>query len=84
MADAPATRRRAVDAIRDTSIDDGQAVAETEADGTAQPDAKSDEYISKEDALRIRRKIDWHIMPLMCCEYRPSSKFSEYTFLSLS
>jgi ACS family allantoate permease-like MFS transporter len=28
-----------------------------------------DEPLSIEDALRIRRKIDWHLMPLMCILY---------------
>ena len=72
MSDASATRR-AVDTIRDAN--DGQLVTETDVNvGTTQPDAKSDEYISEEDALRIRKKIDWHIMPLMCCEHRLSSQ----------
>ena len=72
MADASATGR-VVDTIR--NADDGQLVTETDVNaGTTQPDAKSDEYISEEDALRIRKKIDWHIMPLMCCEHCLSSQ----------
>ena len=72
MADASATGR-VVDTIRDA--DDGQLVTETDVNAvTTQPDAKSDEYISEEDALRIRKKIDWHIMPLMCCEHHLSSQ----------
>lgn len=42
-------------------------VNEKEVDVAAQLGAGLDS-ISEADALRIRKRIDWHLMPLMCCE----------------
>ena len=41
------------------------AVADKEVDTAAQLAAGLDE-LSPEEAIRIRKKIDWHILPLMC------------------
>ena len=41
------------------------AVADTEVDTAAQLATGLDE-LSPEEAIRIRKKIDWHILPLMC------------------
>ena len=42
------------------------AVADKEVDTAAQLAAALDEELSPEEAVRIRKKIDWHILPLMC------------------
>ena len=44
------------------------AVAEKEVDTAAQLVAGQDFELDPEEALRIRKKIDWHILPLMCSE----------------
>ncbi|PIL25692.1 MFS general substrate transporter [Ganoderma sinense ZZ0214-1] len=43
-------------------------VADKEVDTAAQLAAGLDE-LSPEEAIRIRKKIDWHILPLMCILY---------------
>ncbi len=43
------------------------AVADKEVDTAAQLAAGLDE-LSPEEAIRIRKKIDWNILPLMCGE----------------
>lgn len=45
------------------------ALATKEVDTGAQLVAGEDIELDEAEALRIRRKIDWHIMPLMCSEY---------------
>ena len=44
------------------------AVADKDVDTAAQLAAGLDEELSPEEATRIRKKIDWHILPLMCSE----------------
>ena len=45
------------------------AVADKEVDTAAQLAAALDEELSPEEAVRIRKKIDWHILPLMCSRF---------------
>ena len=45
------------------------AVADREVDTAAQLATGLDE-LSPEEANRIRKKIDWHILPLMCSKSR--------------
>ncbi|EJF61405.1 MFS general substrate transporter [Dichomitus squalens LYAD-421 SS1] len=45
------------------------AVADKEVDTAAQLAAALDEELSPEEANRIRKKIDWHVLPLMCTLY---------------
>ncbi|PCH43306.1 MFS general substrate transporter [Wolfiporia cocos MD-104 SS10] len=45
------------------------AVVNEEADTGAQLVAGTVGIVDAEEALRVRRKIDWHIMPLMCTIY---------------
>ena len=45
------------------------AVADKDVDTAAQLAAGLDEELSPEEATRIRKKIDWHILPLMCSEF---------------
>ena len=42
------------------------ALATKQVDTGAQLVAGEDIELDEAEALRIRRKIDWHIMPLMC------------------
>ena len=44
------------------------AAAEKEVDTAAQLAAALDGEISQEEFDRVRKKIDWHILPLMCSE----------------
>ncbi|EMD38093.1 hypothetical protein CERSUDRAFT_113228 [Gelatoporia subvermispora B] len=52
------------------------------ADVAAQLTAGKDIQLSPEDAARIRRKIDWHLMPLMCILYM--MQFADKTTLGQS
>ena len=45
------------------------AVADKDVDTAAQLAAGLEEELSPEEATRIRKKIDWHILPLMCSEF---------------
>lgn len=45
------------------------AVLTDEVDTGAQLVAGAAAQVDQVEALRVRRKIDWHIMPLMCSEY---------------
>ena len=45
------------------------AVADKEVDTAAQLAAALDEELNPEEAVRIRKKIDWHILPLMCSRF---------------
>ena len=45
------------------------ALVTDEVDTGAQLVAGTDIQVDPQEALRIRRKIDWHIMPLMCSAY---------------
>lgn len=40
-----------------------------EVDEAAQLVAGGEVHLDAAEALRIRRKIDWHIMPMMCSVY---------------
>lgn len=64
MADDSVKSSKASDEVKDES----HVATEWEVDVAAQLSAGFDEDISDADALRIRKKIDWHLMPLMCCE----------------
>ena len=64
MADDSIKSSKASDEVKDES----HIATEWEVDVAAQLSAGFDEDISDADALRIRKKIDWHLMPLMCCE----------------
>ena len=64
MADDSIKSSKASDEVKD----EGHVATEWEVDVAAQLSAGFDEDISYADALRIRKKIDWHLMPLMCCE----------------
>ncbi|PCH37794.1 MFS general substrate transporter [Wolfiporia cocos MD-104 SS10] len=44
-------------------------VDSTEVDVAAQIVAGQDVEVNPADALRVRRKLDWHLMPLMCIMY---------------
>ncbi|KLO10428.1 MFS general substrate transporter [Schizopora paradoxa] len=58
------------------------AVTELEVDVAAQLDSGSDETVSPEDAVRIRRRVDLHILPLMCLLYL--MQFADKTTLGQS
>ena len=45
------------------------AAADKDVDTAAQLAAGLDEELTPEEATRIRKKIDWHIMPLMCSTF---------------
>ncbi|EGN95575.1 hypothetical protein SERLA73DRAFT_186666 [Serpula lacrymans var. lacrymans S7.3] len=47
----------------------GSLANSLDVDVGAQLTAGNDKHLSTEEALRIRRKIDWHIMPFMCIMY---------------
>lgn len=49
------------------------AVATKEVDTAAELVAGDDIELDPAEADRIRKKIDWHILPLMCGEYIPYS-----------
>lgn len=51
------------------------AVAEKEVDTAAQLAAALDGEVSQEEFDRVRKKIDWHILPLMCSEYFPFARW---------
>ena len=44
------------------------AAKDKDVDTAAQLAAQLDGELSPEEATRIRKKIDWHIMPMMCSE----------------
>ena len=50
-------------------VDVHVAVADREVDTAAQLVAALNEEITPEESMRLRKKIDWHILPLMCSEY---------------
>lgn len=45
------------------------AFSNAQVDTAAQLVAGQDVHLDPQEALRIRKKIDWHILPLMCSEY---------------
>ena len=45
------------------------AVADREVDTAAQLAAALDGELTPEESTRLRKKIDWHILPLMCSAY---------------
>lgn len=45
------------------------ALVTDEVDTGAQLVAGTQTLVDHHEALRVRRKIDWHIMPLMCSAY---------------
>ena len=80
MADDSIKSSKASDEVKD----EGHVATEWEVDVAAQLSAGFDEDISDADALRIRKKIDWHLMPLMCGECRDhttscSARLTSYT-----
>ncbi|KIJ61693.1 hypothetical protein HYDPIDRAFT_31026 [Hydnomerulius pinastri MD-312] len=58
-----------VDVTKDDKHGHGVAVSSTEVDTAAQLAAGLSGDIEPEEALRIRKKIDRHILPLMCLLY---------------
>ncbi|KAF8841634.1 MFS general substrate transporter [Paxillus ammoniavirescens] len=58
-----------VDVARDEKHGHGVSVSTREVDTAAQLVASLSEPLMPEEALRIRRKIDKHILPLMCVLY---------------
>ena len=65
MADDSVKSSKASDEVKD----EGHVATEWEVDVAAQLSAGFDEDISDADAMRIRKKIDWHILPLMCSKF---------------
>ena len=57
------------DEKKEAHVDVHVAVADREVDTAAQLVAALDEEITPEESERLRKKIDWHILPLMCSEY---------------
>ncbi|EPQ57979.1 MFS general substrate transporter [Gloeophyllum trabeum ATCC 11539] len=58
------------------------AVDASEADAAAQLVAGKDVTLDPQEALRLRRKIDWHLLPLMCILYL--MQFADKTTLGQS
>ncbi len=52
----------------DVAVDVHVAAADKDVDTAAQLAAGLDEELTPEEATRLRKKIDWHILPLMCSE----------------
>ena len=56
----------------DVNVNVHVAVADKDVDTAAQLAAGLDEELTPEEAARIRKKIDWHILPLMCSTFSRS------------
>lgn len=52
------------------------AVADQDVDTAARLAAGVDQELTPEESNRLRKKIDWHILPLMCSEYPDGRGFS--------
>lgn len=52
------------------------AVADADVDTAAKLAAGLDQALTPEESDRLRKKIDWHILPLMCSEYLVGLGFS--------
>ncbi|KAI0748380.1 MFS general substrate transporter [Daedaleopsis nitida] len=67
------------------SVEDAQPkphIANQEVDVAAELAAGNDFVLDPEEAARVRRKIDWHLMPLMCILYM--MQFADKTTLGQS
>ena len=48
------------------------AAVDKDVDTAAQLAAGIDQELTPEESNRLRKKIDWHILPLMCSKYPAS------------
>ena len=54
-----------------------------DADVAARITAGREEVLDEEEGRRLRRKIDWHILPLMCCECFSSWLYEKLTICAV-